>query len=99
MTTKCSNCGDESSEPLHLCATCTGVASTRLAEFKLRLSGDVDWEDIKRYGIYDRFGVPIATVQRIEWARTAPTMLTTGPHTTTVDRSIVVVYCTPLKKR
>jgi len=60
----CGGCGptDENLSLIYLCQKCYGIADAKLAALKLRLSGDIDWDDIKKYGIYDRFGVPLATV-------------------------------------
>ena len=44
--------------PVHLCAGCRSANDARLAAVKLRLSGNVDWEDVKKHGLYDRFSVP-----------------------------------------
>ncbi len=65
---ECAGCG-RSDLPLAavtLCTPCFRLNDERVTAVRLRLSGDVDWEDVRKYGIYDRYGVPIATVLRIE---------------------------------
>lgn len=76
----CDTCGRDDFEvgTLHVCPSCRGFVDAKLAQVKLRLSGDVDWEDIKKYGIYDRFGVPIATVLEVR-PRIQVQQYATGP--------------------
>lgn len=77
----CDCCGSEHEDitTLTLCSTCRLVVDKRIADVKLRLSGDVDWDDVKQHGLYDRFGVPIATVLAIRTVSHAAGFASTGP--------------------
>lgn len=71
----CDNCGGAELPlvPVCLCEACYVLNREKLAAVKLRLSGDVNWEDVQQHGIYDRFGVPIATVVSVI-TQAAPTV-------------------------
>lgn len=81
---------------MELCQSCVVVNAERLAAVRLRLAGPVDWEDVKRYGIYDRHGRPIATVQSIG-DQLDYSMMSTGPMGPTNDPD-KVIYCREVRR-
>lgn len=85
--------------PVHLCAGCRSANDARLAAVKLRLSGDVDWADVKKHGLYDRFGVPIATVLSVEMYQGVSIMSTGPTHTIHHDdNSVKIIKCKEMRR-
>ena len=76
---RCANCQREGAAVVLCCLDCFNALNKRVRDAKLRLSGDVDWNDIKKYGIYDRFGVPIATVLEVMPRVQVQRYVSTGP--------------------
>ena len=65
---RCDGCGsaDQVLQAYCLCEQCLRANTERLSAVKARFGEPVDWDDVKKYGLYDRHGRPIATVLSVD---------------------------------
>jgi len=65
MACDCCGGGRGATTPIEICSDCLGFHDAQTAAVKARLAGPVNWEEIVRDGLYDRYGRKVAIVRNL----------------------------------